>query len=95
MRSLTFGTAQSAHQIDDKHDKQNQAKSAATDHGTAEIKTAAAEQEEKKQDEEYWIHPSMVAVHCFRRNGAFTSDRHYLILIFDKSSTGSGHFIFS
>jgi hypothetical protein len=39
--------AKSAHQIDDKADHQNQANSAASDHGTAKVKPAAAKQQEQ------------------------------------------------
>lgn len=40
-----------AHEKNDEADQQNQANTAATDGGAADIKTAAAEQEEKNKDE--------------------------------------------
>jgi hypothetical protein len=42
--------AKSAHQIDDQADQENKAQSSTTDRGTSEIKTAAAEQEEKDEN---------------------------------------------
>jgi hypothetical protein len=43
--------AESAHEIDDKAYRQNQAKPAAADDGTAKVKPAAAEQEKKNNQE--------------------------------------------
>jgi hypothetical protein len=45
---LIFGAAQSAHEIDDEADQQNQAKSAAANDRTTEVKSTASEQ--KKQN---------------------------------------------
>ncbi len=42
-----FSGAESAHQIDDQTDEQDQAESAAAVNGTAIIETAAAEQEQQ------------------------------------------------
>lgn len=48
---LAFWAAESAHEIDDEADQQNQAKTATADDGTAKVKSAAAEQEEQDNDE--------------------------------------------
>ena len=40
---LAFRAAKSAHEIDDEADQQNQAKAAAADDGTAEVKPTASE----------------------------------------------------
>ena len=47
--SLWVFRAESAHEKDDKAYQQNQAKPAAADDGTAEVKPAAAEQEKKNK----------------------------------------------
>ena len=44
--------AESAHEIDDKGDQQDQANAAAADERTSEIKPGAAEQEKKKNQNE-------------------------------------------
>ena len=69
---LVFRTAQSAHQINNEDDEEDQAKSAAANHGTADIKAAATEQKNKKQDKKYWIHEGNVTRPWPRRYGAFT-----------------------
>jgi hypothetical protein len=48
---LTFRGAESAREIDDETDQQNQAKAAAADDGTAKVKPAAAEQEKQNKDD--------------------------------------------
>jgi len=47
----TFRTAKPAHKIDDHAYQQNQAKPAAADSGTSEIKPAATQQEKKNNDD--------------------------------------------
>lgn len=46
---LLVSRAESAHDIDDKADHQNQANTAAADDRTAKIKSAAAEQKQKNE----------------------------------------------
>lgn len=53
---LTTSRAETAHEIDRQADQQNQAKSAATDKRTTEVKTATTEQEEQDQHEQDCIH---------------------------------------
>ena len=48
----TFRAAESAHEINDQTDQQNQAKPAATDDGTAKVKPAAAKQEKQNNQEQ-------------------------------------------
>jgi hypothetical protein len=48
---LAFRVAESAREIDDKADQQNQAKPAAADGRTPKVKPAAAEQDEKNNHE--------------------------------------------
>jgi len=48
-RLSAFRAAESAREKDDKANQQNQAKPAAADDGTAEIKPAAAEQKKQNQ----------------------------------------------
>jgi hypothetical protein len=50
-RLSAFRAAESARQKDDKANQQNQAKGAAANHGAAKIKPAAAEQEEKNNQD--------------------------------------------
>ena len=55
--------AKSAQEIDDKTDQQNKAKSSTADCGTAKVKAAAAEQEEKNEDQEKKVHGRKVTRH--------------------------------
>jgi hypothetical protein len=54
--SLRVSVAESAHQKDDQAYQQNQANPAAADGGTAKVKTAAAEQKQQHEKQEYYIH---------------------------------------
>jgi len=49
--SLWAFRAESAHEINDQADRQNQAETAAADDGTTKVKSAAAEQEKKNEYE--------------------------------------------
>jgi hypothetical protein len=49
---LSLFRAPSTHEIDDKAYHQNQAKPPSADHGPAKVKTAAAEQKQKNNDQE-------------------------------------------
>jgi hypothetical protein len=48
---LGFQAAESAREINDEADEQNQAKAAAADDGTPKVKSAAAEQEKQNNHE--------------------------------------------
>ena len=48
---LGFRAAESAHDIDDKADQQNQAKPSAADNRATKVKPAAAEQEKQNHNE--------------------------------------------
>lgn len=50
-RLLTFRAAESAHQIEDEADEQDQAKAASANDGTAEVKPASTENEKQDNNE--------------------------------------------
>jgi hypothetical protein len=62
-----------AHQKDNQADQQNQAEPAAADGRTANIKTAAAEQEKKNNDKKEYIHEYKVSFRLGFHYGALTS----------------------
>lgn len=51
-RPSAFGSAESAHEIDDQANQQNQTQPAAADNGTAQVKSAATKQQQENNDEE-------------------------------------------
>jgi hypothetical protein len=65
--------AKSAHQKDNQADQQNQAEPAAADGRSANIKTAAAEQEKKNNDKKEYIHDCKVSLRRGFHYGALTS----------------------
>ena len=66
--------AKSAHQINDKANHQDQAKSSAAVGGAAEIKPAPTEQKKKNNDKEQWIHARTLTCKRDSLYGAFTSN---------------------
>jgi hypothetical protein len=66
--TVLVSRAPATQQIDDQTNQQDEAQPAATDNGTTEVKTAAAEQEQKQEDQKNKIHGPKI-----RRRG----DRHY------------------
>src|SRR5687768_10353019 len=67
--SLLISRAKSAHEIDDEADQQNEAKSSSTDGGTAEIKSAATEQEKTNDNYQDKVHDRRIV---FRDGNGYT-----------------------
>ena len=53
--------APAAHEIDDEANQQHEAKAAATEGRAAEIKAAAAEQEDEHDDQYEWVHDKKIS----------------------------------
>jgi hypothetical protein len=63
--------AKAAQQINHQADQQNQAKAAAANGWTTNIKAAAAKQEKKDNNQKECIHACKVALRCNHNYGAF------------------------
>jgi carbonic anhydrase len=63
--SLRVSVAESAHEKDDQAYQQNQAKSTATVNRAAQVKTAAAEQKQQHEKQEYKIHSWIYWIYFF------------------------------